>query len=102
MNVYNFTRKANAMLMGKLFFTNKKNGIHTSPNTSPQYRTIPLLQVICHFFFWPVMKQNVQNFVCECLKCQRFKIEQKNSVGQLWPFDIKLMKWEYISYDKWY
>ena len=34
-------------------------------------------------FFWPNMKQGIQNFVRECLLCQQVKVEQKRTPGQM-------------------
>nr|MDZ8005329.1 RNase H-like domain-containing protein [Nostoc sp. DedSLP05] len=50
-------------------------------------------------FFWPKMKQQIEQYVRECDICQRNKVESVPSPGLLHPHSIPNQKWEVISMD---
>lgn len=50
-------------------------------------------------FYWPKLKQEVENFVSECPTCQISKAEHVHSPGLLDPLPIPEMAWSHISMD---
>ena len=57
---------------------------------------IPQDQEIC---FWEGLKTDVQNFVFECLVCQKNKGEKIKAPGLLQPLAIQSQHWEEVSMD---
>ena len=45
------------------------------------------------------MKHDNCSYVCECLDCQKVKVEQRKMAGVMEPLDIPSQKWELISMD---
>ena len=52
------------------------------------------------YFYWPLMKQDVQRFVEECMECQRVKFDRHKTPGLLQPLPIpNAPPWESILMD---
>ncbi|PHU25293.1 hypothetical protein BC332_03625 [Capsicum chinense] len=70
--------------------------MHTSAfgGHSGQQGTLKRLQL---YFFWPAMKNEVQEFVSSCDICQRCKDENIASPGLLQPLAIPTLAWNDIS-----
>ena len=45
-------------------------------------------------FFWPGMNNDICNYGCERLDCQKVKAEQRKMDGVMEPLDIPSQKWE--------
>ena len=45
------------------------------------------------------MKHDIRNSICECLDCQKVKVEQRKMARVMQPLDITSQKWESISMD---
>ena len=50
-------------------------------------------------FWWNGMKQEIVQFVSQCLVCQEVKAEHQRPAGLLRPLEIPEWKWEHIMMD---
>jgi hypothetical protein len=50
-------------------------------------------------FYWLEMKQDVEHFVCTCVKCQSTKFIYKKKYGLYRPIVIPIKPWEIVSID---
>ena len=50
-------------------------------------------------YWWLGMKQDIAQFVAQCLVCQQVKAEHQRPVGFLQPLSIPEWKWEHITMD---
>jgi hypothetical protein len=50
-------------------------------------------------YYWTGMKKKVVDFIIQCLKCQKVKVEYKHPAGFLQKFPIIEWKWEVITMD---
>ena len=55
-----------------------------------QDRTLDLAR---RFFWWPKMRQDVQEYVRTCDTCLRVKYQQKSPAGLLQPLPVPEQKW---------
>ena len=52
-----------------------------------------------HYFWWPQMRETVNNFVSTCDSCQRVKTLRQRPAGKLQPLPIPEQPWESIGMD---
>ena len=50
-------------------------------------------------YWWSGMKQDIAQFVAQCLVCQQVKVEHQRPAGSLQPLFIPKWKWEHITMD---
>ncbi|XP_015939891.1 uncharacterized protein LOC107465426 [Arachis duranensis] len=50
-------------------------------------------------FWWPVMKNDMAEYVSKCLSYQKVKIEHQRLFGTLQPLEVPHWKWESIVMD---
>lgn len=55
-----------------------------------------MYQDLKNIFWWPILKNNVVDFVYFCLTCQKSKIEHQESSGLMQPLSIHEWKWDSI------
>ncbi|KAL2236238.1 UNVERIFIED_CONTAM: Transposon Ty3-I Gag-Pol polyprotein, partial [Sesamum indicum] len=63
------------------------------PSSTKMYRDLR------PYYWWPIMKKNVAEFVAKCLTCQQVKAEHQAPAGKLHPLTIPEWKWEKITLD---
>ncbi|MCO5575828.1 hypothetical protein L7F22_029633 [Adiantum nelumboides] len=51
------------------------------------------------YFFWPTMKKNIQEYVSQCIICQKVKFDRGKQPGLLQPLPILDSPWESIAMD---
>ncbi|MCO5578132.1 hypothetical protein L7F22_031970 [Adiantum nelumboides] len=51
------------------------------------------------FFYWPVLRRDVDAFVQECIVCQKVKFDRQKAPGLLQPLPIPDKPWETIAMD---
>ena len=61
-----------------------------------QDRTLDLAR---RFFWWPKMRQDVQEYVRTCDTCLRIKYQRKSPAGLLQPLPVPEQKWQSVSMD---
>ncbi|KAL0302446.1 UNVERIFIED_CONTAM: hypothetical protein Scaly_2564300 [Sesamum calycinum] len=63
------------------------------PRSTKMYRDL-------RSYYWrPIMKKDVAEFVARCLTCQQVKVEHQAPTGKLHPLSIPEWKWEKITMD---
>ena len=50
-------------------------------------------------YFWPNMKNELDEYIAKCFECQQVKTEHQHPTGLLQPLPIPSWKWEIISLD---
>jgi hypothetical protein len=63
----------------------------------PSYQK--MVTTIRKLYYWPIMKQDIVEYIAKCLECQQVKVEHKHPTGLLHPLQIPKWKWETISMD---
>lgn len=93
---------------GILFFKGK---IYLSPSSPLTSKLLSMLHHECHEgyqktlhriardFYWPGMKRSIQDFVRECVVCQRNKVEHLKPARLLQPLPVPHQVWSDISMD---
>ena len=72
--------------------------LHDSPKTRhPRY--FKTYKQVREWFTWKELKEDVLQYVRECIVCQQHKQEHTFPVGLLQPLPIPDKKWECISMD---
>lgn len=71
---------------------------HTTP-TSGHIRITKALERLQKCFTWCNIKNNVRQFIAQCLDCQHTKYEPKKFVGLLDPLPIPAKPWEDLFLD---
>ena len=56
-------------------------------------------QAIETYFFWPGMRQDIQDYVTKCIVCQKVKYDRGKAPGLLQPLPIPEGPWQSISMD---
>jgi hypothetical protein len=51
------------------------------------------------YYWWPMMKKEIAEYVAKCVICQQVKVEHKRPAGELQPLPIPEWKWENITMD---
>ena len=51
------------------------------------------------YFYWPTMRQDINDYISKCLVCQQVKYSRQKPYGLLQPLPIPNMPWESISMD---
>lgn len=59
-------------------------------------RTCPLIQ---HFFWWPSLARDVQEFVSACPNCAQKKVSNSPPAGLLRPLHVPWKPWSHIALD---
>ena len=59
----------------------------------------PTTQAIETYFYWPSMKKDIQDYVNECIICQKVKYDRGKNSGLLQPLPIPNGPWQSISMD---
>ena len=57
------------------------------------------LDLARRFFWWPKMRQDVQEYVRTCDTCLHVKYQQKSPAGLLQPLLVPEQKWQSVSMD---
>lgn len=57
------------------------------------------LDLIQRSFFWPKMRQEVQEYTQSCLLCQKNKSSNQAPAGLLHPLEIPTKPWDHVSMD---
>ena len=70
-----------------------RSSLSIHPGATKMYQDLKTM------FWWPNMKQEVNEFVYKCLVCQKSKIEHQKPSGVLQPLEIPQWKWDSISMD---
>ena len=63
------------------------------PGSTKMYRDLK------PFYWWPIMKKDVAEFVARCLTCQQVKAEHQALARKLQSLKIPKWKWERITMD---
>ena len=50
-------------------------------------------------YFWPRMKNDMDEYISRCMKCQPVKVEHQHPAGLLQPLLVPEWKWKVISMD---
>ena len=50
-------------------------------------------------YFWPNIKNELEEYIAKCFECQQVKNEHQHPVVLLQPLPIPIWKWEVISID---
>ena len=58
-----------------------------------------ILDLARRFFWWPKMRQDVQEYVRTCDTCLRVKCQRKSPAGLLQPLPVPEQKWQSVSMD---
>ncbi|MCO5604889.1 hypothetical protein L7F22_059063 [Adiantum nelumboides] len=58
-----------------------------------------LVKAIDSFFYWPILRRDVDAFVRSCLVCQKVKFDRQKAPGLLQPLPIPDKPWESIAMD---
>ncbi|MCO5612135.1 hypothetical protein L7F22_066397 [Adiantum nelumboides] len=59
----------------------------------------PTTKAILLYFYWPHMRQDIEDYVSKCIVCQKVKYERGKSSGLLQPLPIPDVPWQSISMD---
>ncbi|MCO5586475.1 hypothetical protein L7F22_040415 [Adiantum nelumboides] len=59
----------------------------------------PTTKAIELYFYWPHMRQDIEDYVSKCIVCQKVKYERGKSLGLLQPLPIPDVPWQSISMD---
>ena len=58
-----------------------------------------MYQDLKQHFWWRYMKNDIVDYVSQCLTCQKIKAVHKRPAGKLQPLDVLKWKWEHITMD---
>ena len=56
-------------------------------------------QALERYFYWPEMRKDLNQFVTECLTCQKVKYDRHQTPGLLMPLPVPDAPWESIAMD---
>ena len=56
-------------------------------------------QAIETYFYWPRMRQDIEDYVTQCIVCQKVKYDRGKAPGLLQPLPIPNAPWQSISMD---
>jgi hypothetical protein len=84
---------SNSALQTKLIAAFHSSAIRGHSGTQATYQRLK------HMFSWKGLKQDVDNFVKQCLTCQKAKHSQQHPAGLLQPLPIPEGAWQEISMD---
>ena len=59
----------------------------------------PTIQAMEVYFFWLTMRQDVNEYISQCMVCQKVKYDRHKSFGLLQPLPIPDVPWESIAMD---
>ena len=71
---------------------------HVLPQAGHVGRT-KMLEKIQRYYWWPKLRQDVEDFLRTCDACQRNKVDNSLPAGLLQPLPIPTRRWESISMD---
>ena len=71
---------------------------HVLPQAGHVGRT-KMLEKIQRYYWWPRLRQDVEDFLRTCDACQRNKVDNSLPAGLLQPLPIPKRRWESISMD---
>ena len=57
------------------------------------------LALVKQGYYWPQMRDDVEEYVRTCLTCQQDKVEHKKKAGLLEPLPVPKRPWESVSLD---
>lgn len=72
---------------------------HHSNVVSGHFSWSRTVDLISRQFWWPRMRQSVQDYVASCLSCQRNKSSTQRPFGLLSPLDIPDSRWHTVTMD---
>ena len=103
-NQDHYSLKEGFLLYGnRLCVTKDMRGKVMSESHEPPYaghRGIqPTTQAIELYFYWPHMRQDIEDYVSKCIVCQKVKYERGKASGLLQPLPIPDSPWQSISMD---
>lgn len=52
-----------------------------------------IIKVVDHYFYWPSLRRDVEQYVMTCLICQNVKYDRKKTPGLLQPLPILASPW---------
>ena len=68
--------------------------------SSAGYRGIDsTVKAVDHYFYWPSLRKDVEEFVSACLILQKTKYDRQKSAGLLQPLPIPHRPWQSIAMD---
>ena len=71
---------------------------HSTP-TSGHKGVAKIVTRISEIFCWPSLRDDIAQFVAQCVDCQHTKYETKKMVGLLCPLPVPYFPWEDLSLD---
>jgi Integrase zinc binding domain len=71
---------------------------HATPQAGHVGRT-KLLEAVQRYYWWPTVREEVEDYVRTCEQCQRNKAGTQLQAGLLQPLPIPERRWESISMD---
>jgi hypothetical protein len=78
---------------------NKVMELHHDEATSGHLGTAKTLDLIQRHFWWPNMKESVQEYCKTCDSCQKNKSSRQKPFGLLSPLDVPDTRWETVTMD---
>ena len=102
---YSLNKKELTLYKNRLYIANVPkikllilNEIHKTPYSGhPGYqKTITMLR---KDYFWPKMKNELEEYISRCFECQQVKTKHQHPAGLLQPLPIPRWKWEILSLD---
>jgi hypothetical protein len=57
------------------------------------------VSVVKSQYYWPIMKEEIVEYISKCLECQKVKAEHRCPSRLLQPFHIPECKWEVVTMD---
>jgi hypothetical protein len=63
----------------------------------PGYQKI--VAAVKNYYFWPGMKQEIEEYIAKCMECQKVKVEHRHPAELLQPLPIPEWKWEVVTMD---
>jgi hypothetical protein len=73
--------------------------LHHANVVSGHFGASRTLDLLSRQFWWPQMKESVQNYVQSCMSCQRNKSSNKRPFGLLNPLEIPDSRWHTVTMD---
>ena len=72
--------------------------VHASPYAGHR-GILTTTEALERYFFWPTLRADIEQYVRECLVCQKVKYDRHKPPGQLQPLPIPDGLWESIAMD---
>ena len=57
------------------------------------------IQAMEIYFYWPRMSHDIQEYISQCMVCQKIKYDRTKPYGLLQPLPIPNVPWEIIAMD---